>query len=138
MANGYERYQQNQFQTASPGKLLLLAYDGAIRFCKVAGEKMKEQQYSEQCTYINKATAIVVELASTLREEVDPVLCARLKSIYVYVLDKLSEANLNQDQKALDEAIKILSDLRETWAEADKKCMQEQSTQNPTSTEVAA
>lgn len=118
--DAYAQYQQNQLLTASPAKLLLAAYDGAIRFCRIGAEKMKEQKLDEQSTYLNKALAIVFELLSTLKEDVDPVLVTRLKSLYVYVIEKLAHANLNNDQAALSEAMQVLSQLRETWAEADK------------------
>lgn len=124
-SNGYAQYQQNSILTASPAKLLLMAYDGAIRFSRMAGEKMKEDNVDEQSTYINKATAIVIELVSTLKEEVDPVLCARLRSLYAYVIEKLTLANIEQNQEALAEAINILTQLRESWAEAEKKILAE-------------
>lgn len=117
---GYAQYQQNQLLTASPAKLLLVAYDGAIRFCRIGAEKMREGKLDEQSTNINKALAIVCELLSTLREDVDPVLVARLKSLYTYIIEKLAHANLNNDISSLDEATKILVQLRETWAEAEK------------------
>lgn len=117
---GYAQYQQNQLLTASPAKLLLAAYDGAIRFCRIGAEKMHEGKLDEQSTNINKALAIVCELLSTLREDVDPVLVARLKSLYTYIIEKLAHANLNNDISSLDEATKILVQLRETWAEAEK------------------
>jgi flagellar protein FliS len=132
--NGYAQYQQNSILTASPSKLLLMAYDGAIRFSHVASEKMKENNLNEQSININKAIAIVMELVSTLKEEVDPVLVNRLRSLYAYVVEKLGMANLEQDQTALAEAIKILSELREAWAECDRKIQAEAQSQN----EVAA
>lgn len=130
--DGYAQYQQNQLLTASPAKLLLAAYDGAIRFALIASERMKENNLSEQSIYINKTLAIVAELLSTLREDVDPVLVGRLKSLYCYVIEKLAHANLQQDQAALAEAVKILTQLRETWAEAEQILI------NETRTEAAA
>jgi flagellar secretion chaperone FliS len=126
LSDGYAKYQHNNLMTASPAKLLLAAYDGAIRFCRIGKEKMREDKPDEQCTNLNKAVAVVCELLNTLNEEVEPVLVARLKSLYMYVIEKLAHANLNQDEGALDEAIKILSQLRETWAEADKLVQQTQ------------
>ena len=125
--DGYAQYQQNSLLTASPAKLLLAAYDGAIRFCRIGAEKMKMGRYDEQSVNINKALAIVSELMSTLKEEANPPLVMRLRSLYLYVIEKLAHANLNQDEAALNEAIKILVDLRETWAEADKILQSEQS-----------
>lgn len=118
--DGYSQYQQNQITTASPAKLLLAAYDGAIRFCRIGAEKMRAERMDEQSVNINKAIAIVCELMSTLKEEVSPQLVARLKSLYLYVIENLAHANLHNDEQALNEALKILMQLRETWAEADK------------------
>ena len=118
--NNYTQYQQNQLATASPAKLLLAAYDGAIRFCRIAKQKMTEKQYYDQNININKALAIICELLSTLREEVDPSLVARLRSIYLYMIEKLAHANLNKDEEALNEVIHHLEGLRGAWAEADR------------------
>jgi len=123
--DGYAQYQQNQLLTASPAKLLLAAYDGAIRFCRIGAEKMREGKLDEQSTNINKALAIVCELLSTLREDVDPLLVARLKSLYTYVIEKLAHANLNNDLSSLEEATKILLQLREAWAEAERILQQQ-------------
>ncbi len=127
--DGYATYQQNQLLTASPAKLLLAAYDGAIRFSRIGCEKMKEDKFDEQSLYINKALAIVCELMSTLKEDVEPTLTTRLKSLYTYVIEKLYKANLEQDQNAINEAVKILSQLREAWAEAEKNLIQHQITE---------
>jgi len=124
-SNGYAQYQQNSVLTASPSKLLLMAYDGAIRFSRAAATKMKENNLDEQNMLINKATAIVIELVSTLKEEVDPLLCSRLRSLYAYVVEKLTLANLEQNQAYLEEAINILTQLRESWAEAERKLQAE-------------
>ncbi|MDH7602123.1 MAG: flagellar export chaperone FliS [Armatimonadota bacterium] len=123
--DGYSQYQQNQLFTASPAKLLLAAYDGAIRFCRIAAEKMQEGKLDQQSININKAMAIVCELLSTLREDVNPELVSRLKMLYTYVIEKLAHANLNQDAAALQEAIRVLTSLRETWAKADEILQQE-------------
>lgn len=123
--NGYEQYQQNQLLTATPAQLLLAAYDGAIKFSRIAGEKMASNKLDEQSIYINKAIAIVCELMNTLKEDVSPQLVAQLRSLYIYMIEKLAHANLNQDQDALGEVIKILTELRQTWAEADRIIQQE-------------
>ena len=132
MNNGYARYQENSIMTASPAKILLMAYDGAIKFCRIAGEKMQQNKYEEQGYNINRAVAIICELMGTLKEEVEPTLVARLRSLYTYVLDKLNYANINQDIAALNESIKILSELREAWADAEKSLL------NSSSREAAA
>jgi len=124
-SDGYAQYHENQLMTASPAKLLLAAYDGAIRFCRVAEEKMEQREYADQSIYLNKAIAIVCELASTLKEDVDPKLVGRLKSLYAYVLDRLAQALLNDDTEALREGIGVLSQLRDAWGQAEKNILVE-------------
>jgi flagellar secretion chaperone FliS len=124
--DGYAQYQQNQLLTASPGKLLLAAYDGAIRFCRIGSEKMRESKLDEQSININKAIAIVCELMSTLKEEVDPAFVGKMKTLYSYTLEKLYTANFNQDETSLNEAIHILTELRMAWGEAEKQLAQHQ------------
>lgn len=123
--DGYAQYQQNQLLTASPAQLLLAAYDGAIRFCRIGGEKMDEGNLELQSINLNKAIAIVCELMSTLKEDISPQLVANLRSLYTYIIEKLAHANLNQDKDALNEAIKLLTDFRQTWAQADQIIQQE-------------
>ncbi len=118
--NGYSRYQQNQLSTASPARLLLATYDGAIRFCRIGLEKMRAGQVEEQSVNINKALAVVCELLSTLNEDANPPLVASLKSLYLYVIQKLARANLEGDESCLQESMNLLISLRESWAEAEK------------------
>lgn len=118
--NGYSQYQQNQLSTASPAKLLLSAYDGAIRFCRIGLEKMREGRIEEQSVNINKALSVVCELLTTLNEDANPPLVARLKSLYLYVIEKLAHANLTGDEASLQEVIRILANLRASWAEAEQ------------------
>ena len=123
--DGYASYQQNQLLTASPAKLLLAAYDGAIRFCRIGAEKMRAGRLDEQSVNLNKALAVVCELIATLNEEASPEIVGRLRSLYTYVIEKLAHANLNQDEAALNEAINILTQLRATWAQAEQIVQQE-------------
>jgi len=118
--DGYVQYRQTQLSTTSPAKLLLAAYDGAMRFCRIGLEKMREGRFDEQSINLNKALAVVCELLATLNEEANPPLAARLRSIYLYVIEKLAHANLTADETAVTEAMNILANLRESWAEADR------------------
>lgn len=118
--DGYVQYQHTQLSTTSPAKLLLAAYDGAMRFCRIGLEKMKEGRLDEQSINLNKALAVICELLATLNEEANPPLVARLRSIYLYVIEKLAHANLTADEAAVTEAMSILANLRESWAEAER------------------
>lgn len=118
-SNAFSQYVNNQVMTSSPGKILLMAYDGAIKFSRIALERMKEGNLFEQGIYINKTQNIIMELVGTLNADADPDLAENLESLYVYMYDTITQANINDDVKALERVIKILSDLRMTWAEAE-------------------
>jgi len=119
IANPYSQYMENQFKTATPGKLIVMAYDAAIRFARTAAEKMKVGRLDEQSANIIKVQKIILELISSLDSQADPALAANLEGLYMYVFDRLTFANVRDDQAALEEAIRILSDMRSVWAEAE-------------------
>jgi len=119
IANPYSQYVETQFRTATPGKLIVMAYDGAIRFTKVAAEKMQERKLDEQSANIIKAQGIILELISSLDFNADTRLAENLEGLYSYVFDQLTHANLRDDPAALDETISILTDMRSVWANAE-------------------
>lgn len=111
-------YQENQVLAAGREHVLLLAYDGAIRFCRTAREYMKAGRLYEQHTHIVKAQAILWELIASLDHTVAPELGRRLEAIYHHLYDRLIHANIHDDVAALTAVIDALSDLRAAWAEA--------------------
>jgi len=119
MNNPYSQYSLNQLTTATPGKLLVMTYDAAIRFARVASEKMKEGKLDEQSTNIRKVQNILLELISCLDPKADPHLAANLHSIYDYMFNRLTHANIKDDADALEEVIEMLSELRSAWSDAE-------------------
>ena len=117
--NPFSQYVDNQINTATPGRLVVLAYDGAIRFAKTGLEAMKVGKLDEQSAGITKAQAIITELMSCLNEKADPELAGRLSSLYSYMFDRLTQANIRDNAGALQEVIGLLSDLRSAWADAE-------------------
>jgi flagellar protein FliS len=117
--NPYNQYVENQVTTATPGKLLVMAFDAAIRFARVAAEKMQEHKLDEQNANIRRVQNILLELVSSLDARTDPQLAANLQSIYTYMFDRLTHANIRDDAAALEEVTEMLMELRNTWAEAE-------------------
>jgi len=117
--NPFSQYIENQLTTASPAKLLLMAFDGAIRFGRIARQKMEARKLDEQSENIRKTQSILVELMNALNHEANPELARRLDALYTYMFDRLTHANIHDDLKALDEVLDILSQLRDTWAQAN-------------------
>ncbi len=114
----YQKYQQAQTQTASKPKLLIMLYDGAIRFVKAGIEGIEERDYEKANNNLCKAQAIVHELISALNFEF--AIASDLLMIYEYMLHCLIESNVKKDRTLAEEVLVHLSDLRETWVEASR------------------
>ncbi len=121
LPNAYTQYQESQVLTASRGKLLLMAYDGAIRFVRQAQAHMETQAYEGQNTCLTKAQRILLELMYTLDHQADPDLAHRLTLLYEYLFNRLIEANVSDDINALREVEASLLNLRAAWADADRQ-----------------
>jgi len=115
------QYARSQFLTASPGKLLLMTFDGILRFLHSAKPALEQKRYEEQHENIVKAQALIMELVCSLNHSVNPPLAANLDRIYRYCYDRLTKANVDDDITALLEAEKLLGELREAWSEAEQK-----------------
>ena len=113
-----KQYQQTQVNTSSPEKILLMLYDGAINFSRIAMDKAAKGDKSERGKYVSKAQAIVAELMNTLDHDMGGVVAERLTMLYMYIINEYVHANVNNSVKSLENTVKILGMLRDTWAEA--------------------
>lgn len=113
--NPYKQYQKTQITTASREKILLMLYEGAIRFTKQAAVAMDNKKIADKGKYISKATAIISELMATLDFKVGGQLAADLENLYVFMIDKLIEGNINNDRSCLEQVEKLLMTLYEAW-----------------------
>lgn len=110
------RYKGVQVKTCSPVQLVVMLFDGAIRFIGEAEAAITAKDCARVGDRIAKAHAIVVELASTLDREHAPELCDNLLALYTFCMTHLVEANLHQDPKRLREVVAALTPLREGFA----------------------
>lgn len=118
--NVYEQYRQTQVQTAKPEQLLLMLYDGAIGFLKKAKTAIENKDITEAHTFLIKTQDIIIELMVSLNMEVGEI-AMNLFRLYEYMHYRLVEANVNKDVKPIDEVLRMLQDLRDTWDMAIKK-----------------
>jgi len=114
------QYQQSQIETASPTRLIVLLYDGGIRFCTLGLEALQERRYEDQNLYLLKTQRIVTELMTSLDRNAGGDVAANLYRIYSYVIEQLVRANMQDDAALLQDALKTLTELRETWIEIDR------------------
>lgn len=114
-------YQKASIETASPGKIILMLYDGALRFLTQAKEGFELEDTLQRNQTVNnniiKVLNIVAELKSVLDHKADPKFAKTLDDLYAYVYNRLSQCNIRKDKTKIPEAEKILKDLRDAWAE---------------------
>ena len=117
--NAYtNQYMVNTIKSASPEQLLLMLYDGAIRFAALGVKAIDANDFEKRSYYVNKTSAIISELAATLDHSLDPDFADNLDALYHYMLNNLMDANLKHDTRPLLEVKKMLGELRETWSQA--------------------
>ncbi len=115
MSNPYHQYQRTAVTTASREQILLLLYEGAIRFVKQAIVAMEEKRIAEKGRTISRATAIISELMATLNFKVGGELAADLENLYIFMIDKLIEGNIENRVECLRQVEGLLTTLYSAW-----------------------
>jgi flagellar protein FliS len=118
MRHGYNDYQRAQAETADSGELLLMLFDGALRFTKQAIENIDKGDVPRKCEAISRAFAIVAELHGTLDFELNDEISGNLASLYLFILERYSRANIRSESQPLEEVLTVLGTLREGWVGA--------------------
>ncbi len=119
--NKYGKYQKTSVQSASREKLLLLLYEGAIKYMKRAKHAIQKDNIKGRGENVGYAYDIVCELNNTLDHNVGGDIAKNLEKLYMFVNDKLVEANIKNSEESLDDAIKVFQILYDGWKEAIEK-----------------
>lgn len=114
--NPYQSYQQNSVNTASPGELTLMLYNGCLKFITLGKKAIAEKNFQEKNTNLIKAQKIIQELMVTLK--MDLAISKELMSLYDYLNRRLIEANIKSDLDILEEVEGFVMEFRDTWKEA--------------------
>jgi len=112
----YSAYNATSVQTADQRTLIVMLYDGLIRFLQKAVVKIEAREVEAAHNYLVRSREIVAELLATLRPEKAGELGQNLKRLYVYAFYRIIEANLRKDPEMVNEVIRIVSTLRDGWA----------------------
>lgn len=115
---GYAAYANNKIMTASPAELTLMLYEGAIKFANLAIAGMETNDIEKAHTNIIKVERIIEEFQSTLDHKY-PV-AKDFDEVYNYLMMRLREANLKKDKEIMEEVLKHLRTMRDTWKEMMK------------------
>lgn len=114
--NPYKTYLKNEIEGATQGKLVLLLYDGAIKFLKYAIKHIEKNDIPEAHSNIIKSENILFELMSTLNMDAGEI-SQNLLKLYDFMVWQLIEANKDKDKSKIEEVIKLLTVLRDGWKE---------------------
>ena len=138
-ANKLNAYRVNAVSTASAENLVVMLYDGAIRFLGMAIRAFEKDDPLDfnltVHTNISKTQAIIRELNRSLDVEKAGELGHSLISLYDYFDTRLQEANIHKNKVILEEIIERISELRDAWSESFNKTDEEVSTVVPTPTQ---
>jgi flagellar protein FliS len=112
------RYGAVKVTTASPGQILVMLYDGLLRFLREAQTAMAAKDRGKAGERISRSHAILAYLLNTLDPTHAPALCANLQPLYVFCMQRLLSANLEQDVAKLADVVRVLAPLRDAWSTA--------------------
>ena len=110
-------YKQQSILTAPPGRLVVMLYDGCLRFLFQSAYAMREGDRATSQNRMNRAEAIIDELTVTLDHERGGEIAGNLQSIYSFCRKHLIEAWVEQDVDKIEQVSGLLGELREAWAE---------------------
>jgi len=111
--NPYQAYKQNSVNTASPGELTILLFNGCLKFIKLAKMAIDEENIEERNTNLIKAQNIIHELMVTLDMNVE--ISNQLLQMYDYIHRRLIEANTKNSIEILNEVEGYVLEFRDTW-----------------------
>ena len=115
--NAHNAYQSVQVTTTDRGRLLLMMYEGAIKFLRQAKAGIEEDDITKFCRFLSKGQAIIAELMNTLDFEKGGTIARDLDRLYDFMLFYLTEANLYRDPKRIQKVIGLIDTIYSAYKE---------------------
>ncbi len=113
--NGVEAYKEVAVTTQSKGRLIVLLYDGAIKFLNLAMRELEAGNYAEKGRYLNKAKDVINELNAVLDVDGGGEIATNLRRLYLFMNRHLCEANTKRDPQMIRDVITLLEELNQAW-----------------------
>ena len=117
----FDEYRKSSVNGASPVALVVMLYDGALRFMETGRLAMTRKELEAQNAALQKAQKIVLELMSALDLRKGGDVATNLMALYSYVLGELVAANLEDKPERIENAIRTMSELRQGWSEIERQ-----------------
>jgi len=115
-----QEYQKGSVNGASPVKLVIMLYDGVLRFMEAGKHAMLAGNVEKQNQSLQRAQKIIMELMSCLDMQNGAEIATNLLALYTYSLEQLVQSNLKDEPAGIDRSISIFSELRESWVAIEK------------------
>jgi len=128
--NAYQKYKNTSIQSAGREKLLLMMYEGAIKYVKKAIVAAEQKQIAERGMNIGRAFDIILELNNTLDHKIGGEISKNLEQLYMFITDQLTKANITGDPQYLRSCLKILETLFDGWNKAIEQLKKDNSEKN--------
>ncbi|MBM7551427.1 flagellar export chaperone FliS [Thalassobacillus pellis] len=117
-----QAYQNNSVETASPGELTLMLYNGCLKFIKLAKKAVDNEDFEAKNRNIQKAQNIIRELMITI--DPNASVSQEILPIYEFINHRLMDANIYNDARMLGEALELVTEFRDTWKEVLRQTRQ--------------
>jgi flagellar secretion chaperone FliS len=121
VATGYQAYQTNAIHTAPPEQLVVMLYDGCLRFLRRAESAAESGDRPRVTEGVSRATAIIMELNATLDMDRGGEIAQNLRSLYFFLHRHLIDASREGSADKIRQAIALVAELRDAFAQAAKK-----------------
>lgn len=135
---GYQQYAVNEGATAGPERLVVMAYDGMVRFLRDAEDAVRNRDHDRQNSCIQRVQNILSVLAASLDPSVDEGITRNLSALYDWYYLRLAEANIKDDLEMLQEVRAGIEGLRDAWQEAERRSRAERLALSPVELQEAA
>ena len=115
LPNPYQQYRATKVETAGSVDLVVMLYQGAVKFIRLAIEALERDDAKAAHTNFVRAQDIVVELLGSLNREAGGEIAVQLAGVYDYCLHRLLLANVRKDPAPAQEVLGIVRDLGKAW-----------------------
>lgn len=113
--NGIESYQRTAISTQSRGRLIVMLYDGAIKFMKLALQEIEAGNWAAKGQYLSRAQDIIEELNAVLDTEAGGEIARNLRRLYLFMNRRLAQASIKKDPQMIREVITLMEELNQSW-----------------------
>lgn len=113
--SGLGAYKEAAVTTQNKGQLIVLLYEGTIKFLRRAIRNMEEKDYESKSENITRALDIITELNVVLDMEAGGEIAQNLRSLYNFMNKHICQASIRKDPQMLQEVITLLEELNQSW-----------------------